>query len=200
MDASEPLYTRMDSKDNDLVLIERAKSGDKASFEALVLKYQDRVYNICRYMLGSAAEAEDAAQDAFIKAFKNLSTFTPAPGFSAWITRIAVNTCLDYKRKPSHIAVIRTSAEGGEYELEAASNDPGPEGALQLKETGTLIERAIGRLSEKLRAVIVLSEIEGLSYEEMARALDISIGTVKSRLSRAREELKRLLERSREHI
>lgn len=87
------------SKDNDLLLIEKSKRGDISAFEALVLKYQDRVYNICRYMLG-ASDAEDAAQDVFIKIYKNLANFNPSPSFSAWMSRIAINTCIDYKRKP----------------------------------------------------------------------------------------------------
>jgi RNA polymerase sigma-70 factor (ECF subfamily) len=93
----------MDEKDRDLLLIEKSKMGDKAAFEALILKYQDRVYNICRYMLG-AADAQDAAQETFIKAYRKLAGFTPAPNFSA-DNRIAVNTCLDNKRKHSHLSL-----------------------------------------------------------------------------------------------
>lgn len=184
---------------DEAALIESAKGGDRSAFEALVLKYQDRVYNICRYMLGPA-DAQDAAQDAFVKAYRNISGFTPSPGFSAWITRIAVNTCLDYRRKPAHLSLVRTSSEGEEYELEGTDSGPGPEGSLASKQAGLAVEKAIGRLSEKLRAVVVLIEIEGLSYEETSEALGVSVGTVKSRLFRAREELRRLLERSREHL
>ncbi len=182
---------RMTHKDDEL-LIERSRAGDNAAFEGLVRKYQDRVYNICRYMLG-AADAEDAAQDAFIKAYRSLGGFTPSPGFQAWITRIAVNSCLDYKRKPSHISLAMTNREGEEYTIEAPSGSPGPEAALESKRAGEAVTNAITRLSEKLRAVIVLYEIEGLSYEEISDALGISIGTVKSRISRAREELKNSL-------
>lgn len=180
-------------------LIESAKAGDKPAFESLVLKYQDRVYNICRYMLG-AIDVEDAAQDAFVKAYRSLSGFTPSPGFSAWITRIAVNTCLDYKRKPAHLPLAKTSSEGEEYEVEGASNGPGPESSLVSKQAGLAVEKAIRRLSDKLRAVIVLVEIEGLSYEETAQAFGVSVGTVKSRLFRAREDLRELLESLREQL
>lgn len=180
-------------------LIESAKQGDRSAFEALVLKYQDRVYNICRYMLGPL-DAEDAAQDTFVKAYRNLSGFTPSPGFSAWITRIAVNTCLDYRRKPAHLSLVKTSRDGEEYEVEVADGGPGPEGFLSSKQAGLAVEKALARLSEKLRAVAVLIEMEGLSYEETSEVLGISVGTVKSRLFRAREELRRLFERSREHL
>lgn len=186
-------------QNDELTLIERARQGDSSAFETLVLRYQDKVYNICRYMLGPH-DAEDAAQDSFIKAYRNLDRFTPSPGFSAWITRIAINTCLDYKRKPVHLPLARTSGEGGEYEYEHASNGPGPEAALCSKQFALAVAKAVSGLSEKLRAVLVLCDIEGLSYSEVSGALDISMGTVKSRLSRAREELKKLLEGSREHI
>ncbi|MBW7956753.1 MAG: sigma-70 family RNA polymerase sigma factor [Deltaproteobacteria bacterium] len=180
-------------------LITRSMAGDNAAFEALVKKYQDRVYNICRYMLG-AADAEDAAQDAFVKAYRHLDRFTPSPSFKAWITRIAVNSCLDYKRKPAHVSLAMTSREGDEYTLEPQSDSPGPEAALESKKAGEAISAALTGLSEKLRAVIVLYEIEGLSYEEISETLGISIGTVKSRISRAREELKRLLRSQMEQI
>ncbi|MCL4872864.1 sigma-70 family RNA polymerase sigma factor [bacterium] len=185
--------------DNELLLIERARAGDNAAFEALVRKYQDRVYNVCRYMLGPA-DAEDAAQDAFVKAYRNLDRFTPSPSFQAWITRIAVNSCLDYKRKPAHLSLAATSREGEEYTLEPPSDSPGPEAALESKKAGEAVSTALAGLSDKLRAAIVLYEMEGLSYEEISEALGISIGTVKSRISRAREELKSLLRAQMEQI
>lgn len=189
----------MDSRENDLLLVDRVRAGDEAAFEAIVVRHQDRVYNICRYMLGPA-DADDAAQETFIKAYRNLSAFTPAPSFSAWITRIAVNTCLDYLRKRPHISINAAAPDGGEFVREEASRGPGPERELELKRAGLAITDAIGRLSEKLRPPIVLLEIEGLSYEEISAALGISVGTVKSRISRAREELKRLLCGAREQI
>lgn len=184
---------------DDHLLVDRSKRGDKSAFEALVRKHQHRVYNICRYMLGPH-DAEDAAQDSFVKTYRSLDAFTPSPGFSSWLTRIAINTCLDYKRKPAHIPLVKRTAEGDEYEREEASALPGPEGSLVSKQAHVAVDEAISRLSGKLRAVVVLHEIEDLSYEETASALGISIGTVKSRLFRAREELKELLSPSREHL
>jgi RNA polymerase sigma-70 factor (ECF subfamily) len=184
---------------DELILIEKARQGDAQAFEELVIAYQDKVFNICRYMLGPD-DAEDAAQDSFVKAYKNLDRFTPSPGFSAWITRIAINTCLDYKRKPSHLPLAGKSPDGDEYEHEHASPGPGPEAMLSSKQSAEAVASAVGRLSDKLRAVLVLCDIEGLSYTEASDALGISMGTVKSRLSRAREELRRLFGHTREHI
>lgn len=188
----------MNQNDNDLSLIERFKNGDQAAFEELVLRYQDRVYNICRYMLGRESDAEDAGQDVFIKIYKKLGHFKPSPYLGSWVYRIAVNTCIDYKRKPFHEPLNGISRDGMEYPIEEVSNSPGPERSLESKQTREAIIRALSRLSKKLRTVIVLKEIEGLSYEEISEALDISMGTVKSRISRAREELKELLKNLRE--
>jgi len=189
----------MDERESDLYLTDKSINGDEAAFEALILKYQDKVFNICRYMLGNR-DAEDAAQDTFIKAYRNLGSFTPSPGFSAWIARIAVNTCIDYRRRPFHLSLSAATPEGEEYTREHASKTPGPESSLESKRAGLAVSEAIGKLPEKLRAVVVLNEIEGFSYEEVSAALDIPVGTVKSRLSRAREELRKLLALAREQI
>lgn len=181
----------MDSSDRSL--IDRFKDGDISGFEAIVLAYQDRIYNLCRYVLGNSRDAEDAAQEVFIKAYKNMKQFEPAASFSSWLYRIAVNTCIDYKRKPSMESIFRTSAEGTELISEARSDLPSPESACESKETGDAIQKSLNLISKKLRTVIVLKEVEGLSYEEIAGVLEISVGTVKSRISRARDELRRIL-------
>ena len=149
----------MDNTDSDLFLIERFKKGDQAAFEKLVLKYQDRVYNTCRYMLGNGCEAEDAAQDVFIKIYKKLVNFKPSPYLSSWIYRIAVNTCIDYKRKPSRELLPGTSGNEMEYIREEMSTAPGPECSLESKQTGQAVISALNRLSKKLRTVIILKEI-----------------------------------------
>lgn len=173
--------------------LERFREGDASAFEEIVRAHQDKIYNLCRYMLGNARDAEDAAQDVFIKAYRNLKDFTPAPSFSAWLYRIAVNTCIDYRRKTPFLSFIRFSADGAELTMEPRSGLPSPEKSYESKVMGTAIEKSLSRISAKLRTVIVLKEIEGLSYEEIASVLGISIGTVKSRISRARDELKKLL-------
>jgi RNA polymerase sigma-70 factor (ECF subfamily) len=171
---------------NDLDLIERLQRGDRGAFEELVQKYQDRIYSLCRYTLKDAQDAQDAAQDVFIKAYKKLADFRPDTSFLyAWLYRIAVNTCLDYNKRS-----YPKPLEDDTFVENVASPDPSPEHLYQSKETGRFIHAALTKIPEKLRAAIVLKEIEALSYQEIAEILDTSIGTVKSRISRAREELR----------
>lgn len=174
---------------DDLPLIDRFKGGDQAAFEELVLKYQDRIYNLCRHMLGNTHEAEDAAQDAFLKAYQKLKDFKPEASLYTWLYRIAVNTCLDYKKRPFFESLFK-KAEGDEFVDESASDWPSPEKLYESKQIGLALHKSIKKLSSKLRTAIVLKEIEGFSYDEIADILEVSIGTVKSRISRAREELK----------
>jgi RNA polymerase sigma-70 factor (ECF subfamily) len=179
-------------------LIERFKEGDPAAFGDIVLKYQDKIYNLCRHMLGNAHEAEDAAQDVFLKAFQALPKFQPKASLYTWLYRIATNTCIDYKRKPVWESIFGSAEEGDRLVHDRASVDPSPEKLYQSKQTGQVLQESLGRLSPKLRAIIILKEIEEQSYEEIADILDISLGTVKSRISRAREELQKIMKKFRE--
>ena len=181
------IYIRMNE---DLELLNSFKSGDKSAFEAIILNYQDRIYNLCRHMLSNAHDAEDAAQDTFLKAYQSLNDFKPNASIYTWLYRIAVNTCIDYKRRPFLESIFRRSDTGEEKVIEYASTSPSPERLYESKQMGHALQKGLGQLSQKLRTVIILKEVEGLSYEEIADVLDISIGTVKSRISRAREELK----------
>ncbi|MDP3111514.1 MAG: sigma-70 family RNA polymerase sigma factor [Thermodesulfovibrionales bacterium] len=188
----------MSEKFDDLQALKRFKNGDISAFEELVLNYQDRIYNLCLYMLGSKHDAEDAAQDTFLKAYRSLNDFKPNASLYTWIYRIAVNTCIDYKRKPLLESLFRRSDTGEEVVIEHPSDSPSPEKVYESKQIQNALQEALRKLSPKLRAVIVLKEMEGLSYEEIADTLDVSIGTVKSRISRARDELKILLKDFRE--
>jgi len=188
----------MSEVNGDLSLIARFKGGDSTAFEELVLNDQDRIYNLCRHMLGNTHDAEDAAQDTFIKAYQNLNKFTPEASVYTWLYRIAVNTCLDYKKRPFFKSLFMKSDENEEYIPEPLSEGPSPEKLYESKQLGLALRKNLGKLSIKLRTVIILKEIEGLSYEEIAEVLDVSVGTVKSRISRAREELKVLLKKIRE--
>lgn len=179
----------------DSEILDLVRGGDIQGFEEIVLKYQDRLYNLCRYMTGSARDAEDITQDTFIKAYQNLGKFRDTGSFSAWLYRIAVNGCLDYRRRPILESLFRTSPDGKESAVDPRSNTPTPEESLQSKQASLAVEKGLSSLSGKLKAVIVLNEIEGLSYEEVSEVLGISVGTVKSRLARAREELRRRLKR-----
>jgi RNA polymerase sigma-70 factor, ECF subfamily len=169
----------------DINLIIRFKDGDLSAFEEFVRKNEDRIYNLCRYMLHDTQDAQDAAQDTFIKAYKVLKDFHPEASLSTWLYRIAVNTCLDRQKKSRHDPL-----EGEVLSEELLSFEPSPEDRYQSKKTTEAIQIALQRLPEKLKSAIVLREIEELTYEEIALVLDTSVGTVKSRISRAREELR----------
>jgi len=178
---------------DDIELINRFRHGDKSVFEDIIVRYQDRIFNVCMHMLGNADDAQDAAQETFLKAYRNFVDFKPNASFYTWLYRIAINTCIDHKRKPIWESIFRRNDKDEEIVIEAPSNIYCPEKAYQSKQIITALHIALKKLSPKLRAVIVLREIEGLSYEDISAALDISIGTVKSRISRAREELKTML-------
>jgi len=175
---------------DDPKIINRFKNGDVLVFEDVVLKYRDRIYNLCSYMLGNVHDAEDAAQNTFIKAYQNLSKFNHSASLYTWLYRIAVNTCIDHKRRPFFLSIFTRSETGEELAIEQISDSPSPEKVYDSKQIQDALQEALRKLSPKMRAVIVLKELEGLSYEEIADTLDISIGTVKSRISRARDDLK----------
>lgn len=178
----------MGNSSDESTIINRFKRGEKEAFEDLVLKYQDRIYNLCCHILGNTHEAEDAAQDTFIKAYQKLIDFKPEASLYTWLYRIAVNTCLDYKKRPFWGSLF-TKSEGEASIDETASDWPSPETLYESKQIAIALHNSIRKLPPKLRTIIVLNEIEGLSYSEIADILEISIGTVKSRISRAREEL-----------
>ncbi|MDA8161488.1 MAG: sigma-70 family RNA polymerase sigma factor [Desulfobacteraceae bacterium] len=185
----------MGHESDDAQLIDRFKKGETPVFERLVIKYQDRIYNLCRHMLGNAHDAEDAAQDTFIKAYRGLHGFKPEASFYTWLYRIAVNTCLDYKKRPFLRSVLKIHNEPDEPAPEPASDESSPEKLYESKQLMLTLHKALGMLPLKLQAAILLREVEGLSYSEMAEMLGISVGTVKSRISRGREELKKLMKK-----
>ena len=174
---------------DDRHLIEQFNRDPKPAFKRIVEKYQDRIFNLCVYMLQHKEDAQDAAQDVFLKAFRSLGSFKREASLYTWLYRIGVNTCLDYKKK-SRPELL----EDDSFVDELPSAEPSPEQLYQSKEIGQAIQSALQKLPDSLRATIVLKEMEELSYEEIAETLQISIGTVKSRISRAREELRGLLQ------
>lgn len=186
----------MSESSADLERIRRFASGDAAAFEEIVRAYQSRIVTLCRYLLGNAADADDAAQDVFVKAFKSLKNYRPEAALYTWLYRIAVNTCIDRKRKPFFFSLFHAddAGEGADAAFPALrSEDPSPEQFVESQQISQEIQRVLKKLSPKLRAAIVLKEIEGLTYEEIGEVQEISLGTVKSRIFRAREEMKRAL-------
>jgi RNA polymerase sigma-70 factor (ECF subfamily) len=185
----------MNETSDDLQLIARFKQNDRSAFEEIVLRYQDKIYNLCRRMLGNAHDAEDAAQEVFLKAYQALPKFQPEASLYTWLYRIATNTCIDYKRKPL-LESLFGGPKGEERIIhDRASDEPSPERLYESKEIDRALHECLEKLSPKLRAIIILLEIEELSYEEIAETLDISLGTVKSRIARAREDLKKSMKK-----
>ncbi len=185
-------------KTADITAVDRFKAGNLSGFEDIVRKYQDRIYNLCRRMLENPHDAEDAAQDVFLKAFQAVPKFRPDASLYTWLYRIAINTCIDYKRKPVFESLFGGSGEEEKLVHDRASDAPSPEKFCQSKQMSRALRESLGTLSPKLRAIIILREIEELSYEEIADTLEISAGTVKSRIARAREDLQKLMKKFRE--
>lgn len=183
------------------IALRAAQRGEVAAFNTLVMAYQRQLYNVCFRTLGNPEDAADATQDAFLSAFKSLKTFQgPSNGLRAWLLRIAVNACYDQlrrkQRRPADSLDHLGNADG-DPDLPAADRiaDPaaGPEQRSLGSETARVIQAAIDRLSPDRRIAVILCDVQGLSYEEAAQAMDVELGTVKSRLSRARAELRDML-------
>lgn len=180
-------YARAVSKalNEDIDLLGRFKDGDLSAFEEFVRKNEDRIFNLCCCMLRDVSDAQDAAQDTFIKAYRGLTGFRPKASLSTWLYRIAMNTCLDHRKR------YRRDPLNGEVLPEyLRSHELSPEGRYHAKKNAETLRAGLQNLPEKLKSAIVLREIEELSYEEIAMVLDISVGTVKSRIARARDELR----------
>jgi len=177
---------------DEALLIVRAQKNDSAAIEALIYAYEKKVYNIAFRFMGNEADAWDMAQESLIKLYKNISSFESRSSFSSWVYRLTANTCLDglRKRKKAPLSLDFTVESGISYE---DSKNPLPEDHAISSERNKNIQKAINRLSSEHKAVIVLRDISGLSYEEIAESLGIGIGTVKSRINRGRAKLKELL-------
>lgn len=168
-------------------LIKQAQQGDDAAFETLIESHERRIYNIAYKFMGNDADAQDAAQEAIIKMYHNMNKYSFRAAFTTWMYRVIVNTCLDLKRKKKDEISFETQ------EYMAASTHGNPDADLLSSELKGQIKHAVRLLPEKYMTILVLIDIEGLKYEETAEILDMSVGTVKSRLSRAREKLRELL-------
>jgi RNA polymerase sigma factor (sigma-70 family) len=182
---------------DEAVLIRDARQGDLEAFNRLVLAYQDIVYYQAFRLLGERQYAEDAAQTAFISAFRKLGSFRGG-SFKAWMLRIVTNTCYDlFRREKSRptVALEPLDQHGNEIESPSwmADSNALPEEIVEQTEIQEQVQLEIGKLSPKLRTVMVLVDLQALSYAEAARILGVSEGTVKSRLARARQKLRDLL-------
>lgn len=181
------------------MLVERAREGDRSAFGQLVDEYKDKIYNYVARMLNDPYEAEDVTQEAFLRAYKSLPRFRGASSFHTWLYRIASNLAIDVVRKrkrqdPTFSLDEPLESEDGEYERELPDETGGPEDRTSTRETRVAVRRAIMDLPEKLRDVMILYELQGETYEDIAGILDVPLGTVKSRLFNARNRLKESLE------
>ncbi|HZM85872.1 MAG TPA: sigma-70 family RNA polymerase sigma factor [Blastocatellia bacterium] len=179
-------------------LISRLRAGDLAAFEELVAHFERPVFALCFRLLGDAEEARDAAQETFLKIYRGLSGFRGEAGLKTWIYRIAINQAMNQKRwwrRRHRDETISLDITRGQSEATLGSMLPGrgssPEAEAISSEREHSIMHALGEIKEEYRIALMLREIEELSYEEIAETLSISIGTVKSRIARGREELRR---------
>jgi len=182
---------------SDLSLVRRVQGGDKGAFDALVRKYQHKLVKLVMRYVRNPAEAEDIAQEAFIKAYRALPQFRGDSAFYTWLYRIAINTAknavVSRDRSPIEYDLDRNNTDES-YDMQGRMKDPDtPEGLVLTDEIRSTVNAAIESLPEDLRTAIVLRELEGLSYEEIAAAMDCPVGTVRSRIFRAREAIDRRL-------
>jgi RNA polymerase sigma-70 factor (ECF subfamily) len=180
-------------RDADLQLVRRVQYGDKRAFELLVAKYQRRISRLLARMIREPADVEDVAQEAFIKAYRALPSFRGESAFYTWLYRIAINTAKNHfaaqgRRAPTVVANDIGEQEGGDDAV-YLSDTATPDSVYQSKQVGLAVNRAIDQLPEDLRTAIVLRELEGLSYDEIAAAMNCPVGTVRSRIFRAREAI-----------
>jgi len=186
----------MGDNNNDLELVRRVQAGDKQAYDALVRKYQNKIIKLVSRYVHDPDAAQDVAQEAFLKAYRGLSSFRGDSAFYTWLYRIAINTAKNYlvskgRRSPEHEV---DAQEAEQYEGPSALKETGtPEHELLSNEIEQTVFQAIKDLPDDLKTAITLREIEGMSYEQIAEAMDCPIGTVRSRIFRAREAIDKKL-------
>ena len=172
-------------------LIDSSLTGSAEAFGVLVRRYQHRLYHSLVHMLGSAEDAQDVSQDAFVLAYQKLESFRGQSGFYSWLYRIAMNTAISARRRPKQPGIsVDTLREQTGHEPADHRPSAAPSHALDVSEQQQLVRRALQGLSDEFRTCLVLKEMDGLSYEEIAGVLDCPIGTVRSRIHRGRQELR----------
>ena len=182
----------------DELLIRRAQRGDADAFEQLLLEHQKNVYNLCYRMAGDPDDAMDLSQETFLRAWRCLDQYQFASAFSTWLYRLCSNICIDFlrkRRRQQTVPLTFEDADGEEQTYAVPDVQPLPEEQVELKLTREMLAAAMAQLLPEHRAVLQLRVVNEMSYEQIADVLDIQIGTVKSRLSRARNQLKKILER-----
>ena len=180
------------TREEELALVRRVQSGELDAFEDLVRAHEKTVYNLALRMTGNPQDAEDMAQEAFLKAYRSLPDFRGESKFSVWLYRIVSNVCLDHLRKQSRRPASSLTVEDGEGEqqqLDVPDESASPERLLEQKLTREAVQKGLARLPAEQRQILLLREIRGMSYEEIGETLGLEAGTVKSRIFRARKHL-----------
>ena len=189
-----------DLKEKDL--IGKAKQGDMHAFEELILKHEKIVYNLALRMMNHSEDAKDISQEVFLKEYRSLTNFDERSAFSTWLYRITHNTCIDEMRrrkgKQNYSLEEELENEEGSMQRQIADEGDTPEESLLREEQKSELLQALENLSEEHKAAIILRDVKGFSYEEIAEILEVSLGTVKSRISRGRNQLKNEILKMRE--
>lgn len=183
-------------------LVRRFQSGDVEAYSELVLRYQDRIFTLCLRWMHNRSVAEEVAQDAFLAAYRALDRFRGDARFSTWMYRIAINHCKNrrlYRQRRAqgrHEPLEGRDPDGDGPKRQLADDGPGTDVAVHRSEASSILQAGLAELDEDYRSIILLRDIDGLAYEEIADILDLPKGTVKSRLHRARAQLARVLART----
>lgn len=180
---------RTEDRTEEQVLVMRAQRGEQEAFRVLVERYQKLVYTLALRMVSAPADAEDVAQEAFLAAWKGLPRFRMDAKFSTWLYRLTVNAATDLLRRRQK-EQTHQSLEDEEQPVQVPDDAPGPEEQAQAAERRAILQRAIASLTENHRKILLLREVNGLDYQEIGEVLELTPGTVKSRLARARRELR----------
>ena len=177
------------------ILIEKAKTGDVESFEILIGTYQKRAFNIAYRMLGNLEDANDVTQEALVKVYRSIPNFKGNSSFSTWLYSIVNNACIDFIRKNKKVKLLYLEKEQGDesYKIEIPDEINTPECLFEKNEVKRMVHDAINQLNYEQRNIIILRDIQGFSYQEIAEMINVSLGTVKSRISRARSNLKDII-------
>jgi len=185
---------------NVIDLVVKAQRGDIAAFEELVILYQDKVYSHCHYLAGNPDDAQDLAQEVFVQAFRGIRSFRRDAEFGTWLHRITVNLWINFCRRQRKVTTISIDeplpTREGEMKRELADEAESPQETVERYEFNQMVARALDRIPVDFKLALILRDVEGYNYEEIAAMLDCSLGTVKSRISRGRQALKKELEKN----
>jgi len=180
-------------------LVERARQGDVDAFEALIVQYERKVYNLAYRLTGNPEDASDLAQEAFVRVYQSLGDFRGDSSFATWLYRIVANACRDELRRRQRQRTVSLEVtvenEDGEMVRQYADEGEGPDQALERVELQRLVRETLATLDEDHRQILILRDFQDLSYQDIAELLNLSLGTVKSRINRARNALKEKLAR-----